>query len=92
MDGYTYEGWNKAVVGSDMKYVDGTAFNMGSANVTLYAKWGTISAKTVTYDGNDNSSVTVSVDNNHYIQGEHVINITYLYAESSITIRKRIIR
>jgi len=45
---------------------------MGSANVTLYAKWTTNPTHTVTYNGNGNTSGTAPSDPNNYEQGETV--------------------
>ncbi|WP_261808006.1 fibronectin type III domain-containing protein [Paenibacillus sp. N3.4] len=37
--GYTFAGWNTALDGSGTNYAASAAFNMGTANVTLYAQW-----------------------------------------------------
>ncbi|OEH84502.1 hypothetical protein BHU72_09865 [Desulfuribacillus stibiiarsenatis] len=37
--GYTFAGWNTAADGSGTNYVAGATFPIGTANVTLYAKW-----------------------------------------------------
>ena len=37
--GYALEGWNTAAGGSGTDRLPGASFAMGSANVTLYAKW-----------------------------------------------------
>ncbi len=37
--GYTFAGWNTAADGSGTTYAVGSALAMGTANVTLYAKW-----------------------------------------------------
>jgi uncharacterized repeat protein (TIGR02543 family) len=37
--GYIFSGWNTAVDGNGTTYSGGQTFAMGSANVTLYAKW-----------------------------------------------------
>ena len=37
--GYTFAGWNTTAAGSGTTYAAGSTFSMGSANVTLYAKW-----------------------------------------------------
>jgi uncharacterized repeat protein (TIGR02543 family) len=37
--GYTFDGWNTAANGSGTDQAVGSTFNMGSENVTLYAKW-----------------------------------------------------
>ena len=37
--GYTFAGWNTAANGSGTSYAAGDTISMGTANVTLYAKW-----------------------------------------------------
>ena len=37
--GYTFAGWNTKEDGTGTSYAAGSTFTMGSANVTLYAKW-----------------------------------------------------
>ncbi|MFA5574619.1 MAG: InlB B-repeat-containing protein [Brumimicrobium sp.] len=37
--GYVFAGWNTNADGSGTSYADGDNFNMGSADVTLYAQW-----------------------------------------------------
>jgi uncharacterized repeat protein (TIGR02543 family) len=37
--GYTFAGWNTSADGNGTSYAAGTTFSMGSANITLYAKW-----------------------------------------------------
>lgn len=37
--GYVFAGWNTNADGSGISYADGDNFNMGSADVTLYAQW-----------------------------------------------------
>ncbi len=37
--GYAYAGWNTSLDGSGDTYTVGQTFSMGSANVTLYARW-----------------------------------------------------
>ncbi len=44
--GYTFAGWNTNPFGTGTDYAAGAKFNMGAANVTLYAKW-TASAQKV---------------------------------------------
>ncbi|MBK8804451.1 MAG: InlB B-repeat-containing protein [Fibrobacteres bacterium] len=40
--GYTFVGWNTAADGSGASFAPAASFAMGSANVTLYAKWRTL--------------------------------------------------
>ena len=49
--GYTFAGWNTAANGSGDTYLSGTQYEVGSANVTLYAKWNA-NTYTVTYNKN----------------------------------------
>jgi len=59
--GYSFAGWNTATNGSGTSYAAGTGtFVMGSANVTLYARW-TQNTYLVTYNGNGQSSGTAPV-------------------------------
>jgi len=37
--GYTFAGWNTKADGTGTSYAAGSIFTMGSANVTLYARW-----------------------------------------------------
>lgn len=68
--GYTFAGWNTAADGSGTNYDPAATFSMGSANVTLYAKWSLVPAYTVTYNGNGNTGGTVPTDDNQaYQQG-----------------------
>ncbi|MFC3801520.1 S-layer homology domain-containing protein [Cohnella sp. GCM10012308] len=74
--GYTFAGWNTQADGSGTDYAAGAAFTMGTADVTLYAKWTKNPTYTVSYQGNGATSgsapadsdyaegVTVSVDGN----------------------------
>jgi len=50
--GYTFVGWNTAANGSGTSQAAGSTFSMGTANVTLYAKW-TANNYTITFDKND---------------------------------------
>jgi len=53
--GFDFAGWNTAVDGSGTIYIGGT-FDMGTANVTLYAQW-TINTYTVTFNSQEGSTV-----------------------------------
>lgn len=61
--GYTFSGWNTASDGTGTDYAasGSDTFVMGSANVTLFAKW-IINTYTVTYDGNTSDGGTAPVD------------------------------
>jgi uncharacterized repeat protein (TIGR02543 family) len=70
--GYSFAGWNTAADGSGTSYNPAATFNMGAANVTLYAKWSLVPTYTVTYNGNGNTSGTVPTDNQAYQQNATV--------------------
>jgi len=69
--GYTFAGWNTKADGTGTSYTAGSTFTMGSANVTLYARWNPLTYS-VTYDANGATSGTVPVDNNSYAAGSTV--------------------
>lgn len=54
--GCTFSGWNTKADGTGISYTPGNTFTMGTANVTLYAKW-TINEYTVTFDSKGGSAV-----------------------------------
>jgi hypothetical protein len=68
--GSIFSGWNTASDGNGTTYAQGQTFAMGSASVTLYAKW--THTYTVTYSGNGNTGGAVPVDGNAYTQGQTV--------------------
>jgi uncharacterized repeat protein (TIGR02543 family) len=70
--GFTFAGWNTAADGSGTAYTDGSTFNMGTANVTLFARWTQNPTFTVTYDANTNTSGTVPSDAGKYEAGTSV--------------------
>ncbi|MCP4131732.1 MAG: hypothetical protein GY754_12205 [bacterium] len=41
-NGYYFNGWNTQANGSGTAYTQGQTFTIGTANVTLYAKWSTV--------------------------------------------------
>ena len=45
--GYTFDGWNTAVDGNGTDLAEGSTFDMGSSDVTLYAKWTTYSLRDI---------------------------------------------
>ena len=63
--GYTWAGWNTSADGSGTTYQATATFTMGSADVTLYAKWTAINY-TITYNGNGFTSGTVPANTNNY--------------------------
>jgi uncharacterized repeat protein (TIGR02543 family) len=54
---YSFSGWNTAPDGSGTTYSPGATFEMGSANLTLYAKW-IINSYTLTYTASANGSLS----------------------------------
>jgi len=67
---FTFAGWQ--INGAGTVYTPGQTFSMGSANVTLEAKWTANPTYTVTYMGNNNTGGTVPVDLASYEQGQTV--------------------
>jgi uncharacterized repeat protein (TIGR02543 family) len=81
--GYTFDGWNTASDGSGTDRAINSTFEMGSANVILYAKWNLETTRySVTYDGNSNTTGTVPVDANTY---QYTDTVTILTNSGSLT-------
>jgi uncharacterized repeat protein (TIGR02543 family) len=70
--GFTFAGWNTAADGSGTAYADGSTLNMGTSNVTLFARWTQNPTFTVTYDGNTNTTGAVPSDAGKYEAGTSV--------------------
>jgi uncharacterized repeat protein (TIGR02543 family) len=70
--GYSYTGWNTNADGTGETYSFGEEFNMGSANVTLYARWSANPTYTVTYNGNGQTAGDPPVDRTYYEHGQTV--------------------
>ena len=70
--GFTFTGWNTKADGSGTDYAAPATFAIGTANVTLYAKWTADPTYTVTYDGNGKDGGDVPVDGNAYLEGASV--------------------
>ena len=68
--GWTFAGW-ATTSGGDVVYADGASYIMGTADVTLYAKW-TINSYTVTYDGNGSTGGITPTDSSLYDYGATV--------------------
>jgi uncharacterized repeat protein (TIGR02543 family) len=70
--GYAFIGWNTQVDGNGTTYAQGQTFAMGSANVSLFAKWTLNPTYTLTYNGNGNTGGIVPIDNTNYENGQLV--------------------
>jgi uncharacterized repeat protein (TIGR02543 family) len=71
-NGYSFAGWNTTANGSGTARAAGSTFEIGNANVKLYAQWKLIPTFTVTYNGNNNSGGTATTDPGTYVQGATV--------------------
>ncbi|GIO15225.1 hypothetical protein J19TS2_47800 [Cohnella xylanilytica] len=83
-DGFDFAGWNTAADGSGTSYAEGDTFQMGTADVELYAVWTENPPPTdppptdppadptygVVYHGNGNTGGTVPVDKASYKSGD----------------------
>ena len=67
--GSTFTGWTNT---AGTFYAQGSSFGMGTASVTLYADWTSITTYSVTYVGNGNTGGTVPLDGNAYTNGQTV--------------------
>ncbi len=68
--GYTFAGWATSSTGA-VAYANGATYTMGSANVTLYAKWTAITYS-VTYNSNGATGGSVPTDGGAYQTGATV--------------------
>jgi uncharacterized repeat protein (TIGR02543 family) len=69
--GYIFTCWNTLANGSGTDRAPASTFAIGSANVTLYAKWTALPTYTVTYNANTGSG-GVPADSNSYLAGATV--------------------
>jgi len=51
-EAFKFLGWNTQINGNGIDFTEGSAFTMGSANVTLYAKWGAFDLRDTGPSGN----------------------------------------
>jgi uncharacterized repeat protein (TIGR02543 family) len=70
--GYTFAGWCVSASGTGTSYAQGQTLTIGSAGVTLYAKWTLIPTYAITYNGNGNTSGSVPTDSTNYEEGATV--------------------
>lgn len=82
--GYSFEGWNTASDGSGTTYTAGQTFTMGSANVTLYARWiasgSGIWAKSVAVASGSSNFNAVAKDSSG-----NIYTVGYLYGNGTFT-------
>lgn len=76
--GYTFAGWNTQADGAGTTYASGNRFTVGSASVTLYAKW-TANTYTVTYNANGASGSAAR-------SGASVTSDSYTTAGATVTL------
>ncbi|GLC89633.1 InlB B-repeat-containing protein [Lysinibacillus piscis] len=70
--GYTFTGWNTQANGQGTHYDANATFQMGTANIILYAQWTVNPTYTMTYDANGATSGNVPQDSNQYEENEMV--------------------
>ncbi len=66
--GYTFTCWNTQADGNGTDRAPSSTFTIGSANLTLYAKWTADPTYTVTYDANTGTG-DIPIDSNNYLAG-----------------------
>lgn len=72
LSGFTFIGWNTEPSGGPAtRYVGGSIYTMGSADVVLYAEWSSLPTYTVTYDANGATGGSVPPASN-YLEGATV--------------------
>ncbi len=87
--GFAFAGWNTLADGSGDTYTEGQTFSMGSADVTLYARWTTPGMLDTSFDpgaGADNNINSITV------QGDGKILIGGAFSTYNGTTRNRIAR
>ena len=85
--GYEWKGWNATADGTGTNYTAGQTLTMGSANMTLYAKWGlppgtSVWAKSVSTTGSSSScfyATAPDLSGNVYAVGYQNGTDTYTY-------------
>ncbi|GEM_PF-5840674 len=70
--GYTFAGWNTKADGTGANYAASATFAMGTANVTLYAKWTINPTYKVVYNGNGSTAGAAPTDGASYATGATV--------------------
>ena len=70
--GHFFTGWNTEKDDSGETYTQGQTFVMGTANITLYARWTTNPVYSVIYYGNESTNGFVPEDTTYYEEGQTV--------------------
>jgi uncharacterized repeat protein (TIGR02543 family) len=70
--GYTFAGWNTSAGGTGTNYAPAASFTIGTAGITLFAKWTLTPTYSVIYSGNGSTSGTAPADNTKYTAGAKV--------------------
>ncbi|MDG0809647.1 InlB B-repeat-containing protein [Cohnella rhizosphaerae] len=70
--GYTFAGWTLSANGTGTVYKAGDKLTMGTADITLHAKWTANPTYDVTYEANDADSGSVPTDAGAYEEGAEV--------------------
>ncbi len=65
--GYTFEGWNTVADGSGVAYAPSDTFQMGLADVELYAQWQILPSYSIIYLGNGNTGGAVPDSQTKYV-------------------------
>ena len=66
---FIFSGWNTMDDGTGMTYTQADTFEIGNADVILYARWTTKPTYNVIYKGNGNTGGNVPVDTTNYEEG-----------------------
>ncbi len=72
IEGKFFSGWNTEADGTGNNYIEGSAFNIGTSDVVLYAKWTETPTFYVVYNGNNATSGDVPIDEKSYTTGSTV--------------------
>ncbi len=70
--GYEFVGWTISDTGSGSVYQKNDVYEMGSSDITLYAKWTALPTYTVTYMSNGSESGSLPIDSAQYLEGQSV--------------------
>lgn len=71
-NGATFSGWNISPDGDGENHAIDDTITIGTADVSLFARWTEEPTYTVSYDGNANTGGEVPIDVNRYLEGAAV--------------------